>query len=126
MNYEEMSDFEINNYVHNYVKNIGCNLVLDGNGGVIWVFSDGARILPDFDGYRDGGLKDYCNNPADMWPIILQNNIVITPCMGSNIGDATGYSEHVNPVLSEFSTNDRALRSAAIVFLMMKDAENAK
>ena len=59
------------------------------------------------------------NNPADMWPIILENNIVITPCMGLNIGDATCYSEHQNPVISEFNDNSKALRAAAIVFLMM-------
>ena len=63
--------------------------------------------------------KDYCNNPADMWPIILENNIVVTPCMGANIGDATGYSEHENPVISEFNDNSKALRAAAIVFLIM-------
>ena len=59
------------------------------------------------------------NKPADMWPIILENNIVVTPCVGANIGNATGYSEHQNPVISEFSDNSKALRAAAIVFLMM-------
>lgn len=62
---------------------------------------------------------NYCNSWADMGPIILDNNIVITPCMGANIGDATGYSEHQNPVISEFNDNSKALRAAAIVFLMM-------
>lgn len=62
---------------------------------------------------------DYCNSWSDMGPLALNNNIVITPCMGSNNGDATGYFEHKNPITIDFCVNYKALRAAAIVFLMM-------
>jgi len=43
--------------------------------------------------------------------------------MGNERGDATGYFEHKNPITIEFKSNDKALRSAMIVYLIMKDAE---
>lgn len=39
--------------------------------------------------------------------------------MGINIGDATGYFEHKNPITHDFDDDSKALRAAAIVFLMM-------
>ena len=64
-------------------------------------------------------LPDYCNNPQDAWSIILNNNIVVTPCIGIDAGDATGYSEHSNPVEIEFYDDGKALRAAMIVYLEM-------
>lgn len=81
--------------------------------------SKSVHILDYHNGVCLGWKTFAINNPADMWSIILENNIVITPCMGANIGDATGYSEHQNPIISEFNDNSKALRAAAIVFLMM-------
>ncbi|MCL9644981.1 DUF2591 family protein [Rahnella victoriana] len=74
-------------------------------------------------------LSDYdpCNNPADAWPIILNNGINIFTDMiphgllgqarvsvisGSRIRAECLIAKHINP-----------LRAAMIVFLMMKDAE---
>ena len=87
-----------------------------------WCLSDCETFVYDCgpigDQYYRVDLIDI-NNPADMWTLALSNNIVITPSMGSNDGDATGYLEHDNPVSIEFSRNDEALRAAAIVFLEM-------
>ena len=58
--------------------------------------------------------KDYCNNPADMWPIIVDNGISIHAqddyfdtweATGKQVNDS---ASHKNP-----------LRAAAIVFLEM-------
>lgn len=71
----------------------------------------------------DSKLPDYCSSWADAGPIAMESCIVITPCMGKLEGDATGYFEHENPITIDFASNDKALRAAMIVFLMMKDAE---
>lgn len=110
--WDDWSDFEINKSLFHFTRDFGkCEDIMQKNNpnrsAVMW--GDGANWF-EFNG---------CNNPLDMWPIILENNIVITPCMGLNIGDATCYSEHKNPVISEFNDNSKALRAAAIVFLMM-------
>lgn len=65
-------------------------------------------------------LSDYdpCNNPADAWPIILENKI--------NIDHRSGFK---NPMAksctdnSLYATHHNVLRAAMTVFLMMKDAE---
>jgi len=63
---------------------------------------------------------DYCNNPADAWPIIVANEIGVVPSKSSNTyawdlrGGMLKGIKHVD---------DNPLRAAMIVFLMMKDAE---
>ena len=61
---------------------------------------------------------DYCNNPADAWPIITENRISIIHlddnewgCRGD--GDKSAFR----------AINSNALRCAMIVFLMMKEGE---
>lgn len=77
-----------------------------------------------------GGFK-YTTNPSDAWPIIIENKIAIIP--DSADGEWVAFNEftlyegdwmfasdperHVN--------GSNPLRAAMIVFLMMKDAENA-
>lgn len=106
--WDDWSDFEIN-------KAVVCALGLK----ILSIWTVNPNVFITLGSSEASKKVDYCNNPADMWPIILENNIVLTPCMGANIGDATGYSEHQNPVISEFNDNSKALRAAAIVFLMM-------
>jgi hypothetical protein len=80
-----------------------------------------------------GQWVDYCNNPADAWPIITQNLISIDP--DYEFIDIS--EEQVFPSglwISEY-TNGRGLflrhadesplRAAMIIFLKMKDAESA-
>lgn len=72
-------------------------------------------------GELNEGVVDYCNNPSDAWPIIVENNIAIVPC------------RHAIPqawptkfgIASKFLVEDRnPLRAAMIVYLMMKESEN--
>lgn len=112
MNYEEMSDLQINLLV---AAAIGVDAA--ENEGVVFgaVKHDGANVVSVM------GVVDYCNNPSDAWPIILANNIVVTPAMGRNVGSAVGYLQHENCIEREFESNSGALRAAMIVFLMMQD-----
>lgn len=106
--YSKMSDIEINQLVYASINEIGDVYPKDLAGKVFELLAE---------------QPDYCNNPSDALPVTLENCIAITPCMGCAHGDATGYFEHKNPITVEFKSNDKALRAAMIVYLMMKDGE---
>ncbi|HEO9688226.1 TPA: DUF2591 family protein [Morganella morganii subsp. morganii] len=78
-------------------------------------------------------LPDYCNNPADAMPIIIENGISLINSDGVHFaaapgcgiegylgGDTVGYGSR------KYSENENIYRAAMEVFLMMKDAENEK
>lgn len=108
--WDDLSNLEVNIKL---AKFLGINFEVISGILIASIKHDGDNVT------SISGALDFCSNPVHIWQIILDNNIVITPCMGSNIGDATGYSEHKNPVISEFNDNSKSLRAAAIVFLMM-------
>lgn len=94
MNYEEMSDSEINKLAER-----ACGMYCEDCGG---------RYIP---------TMDYCNNPSDAWPVIKENKIGTVPVnewwRASSV--IAGYHEQ---------HDDNPLRAAMIVFLMMKDTQN--
>lgn len=90
-NYEEMSDGAINLEVHYLANDIP---------------KHHAVIL----------TKDYCNNPSDAWPIIIENKICINA-----YGSGDGWSSTTDT--SFFVDDDNPLRAAMICFLKMKDNE---
>ncbi|ELV7529383.1 DUF2591 family protein [Edwardsiella ictaluri] len=105
MNYAEMSDFEINRAVF-MATGIYYEDIMDGpiGGGSAIPFGDGCK-------WRE---YDFCNNPADMWPLIVENGIAILP-YGRNglwMAAAAGVRHH----------HKNPLRAAATVYLMMKEA----
>lgn len=109
MNYEEMSDFEINAAV---AERLGVDFEVHESCIYARVKLGGDNVV------SVSGIVDYCNNWADAGPVIEENNIWIQPDM---IGDGLWHcydredefhSKHANP-----------LRAAMIVFLMVKDAE---
>ena len=109
MNYEEMSDFEINQAVTCEVH--GCQM---------WgVNKDGSfyhcGVLGD--AYIHQPVVDYCNNPSDAWPIILENKITIFSPNDTH-DDSLWMAELDESHM--FSANP--LRAAMIVFLMMQEA----
>lgn len=65
---------------------------------------------------------DYCNNPADAWPIIVDNRISI---YSMSVTDARGKwgAEAPHPH-DAYHFNDNSLRAAMIVFLMMQESAN--
>ena len=105
MNYEEMSDLQINQLVANAV---GVDAV--ENSGVVFgaVKHEGGNVVSVI------GVVDYCNNPSDAMPILIEMKIgfkwVNGSCTASSV--LRGYHE---------STSDNPLRAAMVVFLMMQE-----
>lgn len=65
---------------------------------------------------------DYCNNPADAWPIIVEQKICIYAMSEADKRGAWG-AEAFHPDES-YHFSDNPLRAAMIVFLMMQDAKH--
>lgn len=109
MDYSQLSDFEINKRVA-----VALGHSIDGE-------KYGSASVGAF--HSDGVVyksHDYCNNPADAWPIIESNRIGVMPSemktkeLWISTSGRGSYSYHENP-----------LRAAMIVFLQMQDANNA-
>jgi len=115
MNYEEMSDFDIAVELKNYVK------------GSFSVYAD--HRMPFVLCEDTNEEFDPCNNPDDMWPIIVEHDITVSPSEGAWIHDGKphGYNSDSYEIGKLYEYYDKnPLRAAAIVFLMMKDAEKAQ
>ncbi len=117
-NYDDMSDFEINEAVFysffstrgggpDYVGGATSALNLVGVNTYL-----GAHGIPDERQEKYGEL-DYCNNPSDALPIIIENKIAIE---WFTDGERALCSAQDGDVIYQ-STNP--LRAAMIVFLMM-------
>lgn len=112
--YSKMSDTEIAQKVFFWLSNDFCP-----NGGLAHINNDGFFF------FDNGNVKckfDPCNNPADAWPIIIENHIAVVPY------------QHTLPqawptafgLVSKFTTEDRKpLRAAMITFLKMQESKNA-
>jgi hypothetical protein len=103
--YEQMSDEDINTEVLR---------VLYGDVVDYWSLSNCGTYLYDCgpvgDAFYKIELKDYCDNPADAWPIIVENKINIDFQYG--VLPIAEYDEYIY-------TDENPLRAAMIVFLMM-------
>ena len=112
--YASMSDFEINKSVADIAMNGAWHVKPshpdNDTGG--WLYGS--------NGIQTHELPDYCNNPADAWPIIVERKINIewhewknSKWMPFALNNATAKSCYdANP-----------LRAAMIVFLMMNGGE---
>lgn len=110
--YASMSDAEINASV--------AKIMFEVNEGIATPYSH----RPDAYIYHLNGLhsvKDYCNNPADAWPIITENKISIYAMSETDARGRWG-AEAFYPS-EAYHFNDNPLRAAMIVFLMMKESE---
>ena len=106
MNYEGMSDFEIN-------KQVAINRC--GYQGHVEHMQHGVK---ESDRASHGLLfteRDYCNNPSDAWPIIVANRINVYASEGPDfmpwMAGCGGF----------MVSNKNPLRAAMIVFLMMQE-----
>ncbi len=108
--YTELSDFEINKKVAEYLK---LNTIAYERTEIV-LFDD-----------MDATPFDPCNNPTDAMPIIKDNLISIT-----HDGIAWDVSCAKYPELSAWNGlenyNDNFYRKAMELFLLIKDAENEK
>ena len=113
MNYSDLTDFEINKLV---AEALGFECPsLEGRLSEVFRHRKGNPM-------RDEKTVNYCNNPNDAWPIILENKVCLdynymksewlaSIFLFNGVDDFDQYeSKHVNP-----------LRAACIVFIMMNE-----
>jgi len=109
MNYEEMSDFEVNGYVSMHMH------------GFSWIeFVDGCASHVKCGNERSPGfamieVSDYCNNPSDAWPIIVANRINVYASEGPD------FMPWMAGCGGMVASNRNPIRAAMIVFLMMQE-----
>ncbi|ELY5818865.1 phage protein NinX family protein [Cronobacter dublinensis] len=68
---------------------------------------------------------DYCNNPANAWPIITENRIGIIPAPEVGMWKAAHRGVGDDNTPQHFNQNVNPLRAAMIVFLMMQESQHA-
>lgn len=125
--YAAMSDQEINRLVGTLISRDSLSIIASDGNAVIHEYSD----CGDFKGICLGWkVFNPCNNPAEAWPIIVENKISLNYMVSESAWcthvdglmtdgcwcwdiDPEHYHDHVNP-----------LRAAMIVFLMMKESKN--
>ena len=110
--YSKMSDFEVNGYVSMYEHGFSWIEFDDEMASHVKCGNEGSP------GFAIVEVKDYCNNPSDAWPIIIDNSITFNydtaqVHVGSYFSDTAKVSEN----------RSKALRAAMIVYLMMRDEE---
>lgn len=123
MNYEDMSDFEINKAVL---------LVEDVDGDIESITCRNTKMkcinsvaVVKFKGIDEPASYNPCNNPSDAWPIILQTCMTIElpdPNLGG-IGTNTIYNPMGADWYCDYEDKGECFRAAMICFLKMKDAE---
>lgn len=112
-NYEEMSDFEINKAVALIV-----GVTFNDDGEPVRFVECDTGAYADFNEIE----FDPCNNPADAWPIIDENNITIIndhPSMRLAVNDAAEYYNGFSGIIA--SSDENGFRAAMIVFLKMNE-----
>lgn len=121
MDYSKLSNFEINKRVADIAMNgtwhVKPSHTDNDTGG--WLYGS--------NGIQTYELPDYCNNPADAWPIIVDKKICLAfdvfaePHDGGVWIAAPAYGWEKERV-----RHDNPLRAAMIVFLMMQDSANVQ
>jgi len=113
MDYSQLSDFEINKRV--------ADIVMNGTWRVRPSHPDNATggWLYGSNGIQTYDLPDYCNNPADAWPIIESNYIALHPLKHKSVWIAVSDDQ-------EHTFRDaKPMRAAMVIFLMSKESFNA-
>lgn len=122
--YASMSDFEINSAVHNALLDKPYELTFHGDGKITWKDKERGGVWETgIVQYTKNGLHDYCNNPADAWPIITENRIGIIPAPDAGKWKSAHREVGEDDTPYHFTQSDNPLRTAMIVFLMMKEGE---
>ncbi|MFP8442188.1 phage protein NinX family protein [Citrobacter braakii] len=125
MDYSKLSDFEINCEVLSVFSPDIKHMCLSADNSCFY------DCGPAGDGWNQIDIPDYCNNPADAWPIISENRITIeydaehqcdVPVEWVTAYGIDGLKVH----LVAHQPCDKALRSAMIVFLMMQESANVQ
>lgn len=121
VDYSKLSDFEINSAVHNALLNNPYSLVFMGDDQIAWTAENGDQIVTNKVPYTKNGVHDYCNNPSDAWPIIVENRIGIIPAPSYGEWKAAHSALGDDGTPHHFTQHNNPLRAAMIVFLMMQE-----
>lgn len=112
MDYSKLSDFEINCDVLSVFNQDIKHMCLSGDNSCFY------ECGPTGDGWNQIDIPDYCNNPADAWPIIFGSKLWLRELFGK--WQVYGFpTSNPNNVIKYFHENP--LRAAMVVFLMMRD-----
>lgn len=123
MDYSKLSDLEINLRISE-INYPGKNFTTAYSFG----FPDGPPVQW-IQGYGDFLKLDYCNNPADAWPIIHKYGISIAfddyeqewVAFTKFQFDRAGWNMSLEPEIYQHNVNP--LRAAMIVYLMMQEGK---
>ncbi|MDR7940140.1 DUF2591 family protein [Enterobacter soli] len=121
MDYSQLSDFEINATIH-FGKRPEFKIQ---NGYVSFLNDEGEKTgFGRF--YYKNNFPDYCNNPADAWPIIVESKIMLSPHCADDEWKAQIHLGRVG-IFDNYASawNKNPLRAAMIVFLMIQEAKHA-
>jgi hypothetical protein len=117
MNYESMSDFEINKLVAKTIP-----VMLNDDQSPPYKCKESSVMVNDI-------VNEFefnpCNNPSDAWSIIIDNKISIMNDVNtweaSIDFDGDLLIDGTDEVLTECYAHENPLRAAMIVFLMMQN-----
>ncbi|EOG6122417.1 phage protein NinX family protein [Cronobacter sakazakii] len=125
MDYSKLSDFEINKLVaeatgtkveETYQFVNGGEDISDHMSGIVLM----RKITSNRKHWK---LYDPCNNPADAWPIIVENLIALRP-VALHVGGHRWFATKGEGDFGMKYADDNPLRAAMVVFLMMQEQEN--
>ena len=117
MDYSTLSDFEINKRVADIEMNgtwhVKPSHPDNDTGG--WLY--GSNGIQTYD------LPDYCDNPADAWPLIAANKISIITDETTNLWSSSVIQDFCDNGAFKYSNcHENPLRAAMIVFLKMQES----
>ncbi|MGI1290753.1 phage protein NinX family protein [Enterobacter kobei] len=94
-----------------------------GDDQIAWTKENGDQIITDKVPYTKNGVHDYCNNPADAWPIIQANGI----CIGYDgiSWDASCHLHDIGQINDWKNHPEKPLRMAMIVYLLIQESKHA-
>lgn len=118
--YSKMSDFEINGLTAKRTQKVGD---FTQARGLTFIYEYGNPV-DDF-GALCLGWKEFdpCNNPADAWPIIVDNGISLE-CIVVNRHEKTWRAQFKPAYVKHRVNHKNPLRAAMVVFLMMQDEKD--
>lgn len=120
MDYSKLSDFEINKAVAE-IAIYGDWLLEPTDESPSWFFNHGVP------GKNTVKLPDYCNNPADAWPIIVDNRITVMIDDTTNDWSAALVQDFCDTSAFKHSNcHKKPLRAAMVTFLMMQESANVQ
>lgn len=126
MDYSQLSDQEINAMVGRLVSKDGLSIIASDGNAVIHEYADCGEFKGICLGWK---IFDPCHNPADAWPIIVDNEISLNSYSGtweaSYEYDAPIGAFGTDELVTKAVEGKNPLRTAMIAFLMKREHSNA-